>query len=82
MAKQDNQSKPLDLNFTLDPTKTSVLFADGYVITSNENALTFNFSQALPKGDQQIIVSRIAMTRNQAKEFSKNLQDHIEKFEI
>ena len=80
MAEPSN--KPIKINFLVDASRTPVLFADGYLITSNENALILNFAQATPKPDQQQIVSRIAMTRSQVKEFSKNLQDHIEKFEI
>lgn len=71
------------VNFNVDPIRTPIYFADGYLISSNENALTFNFLQSLPPNPtQQQIISRVALTRSQAKEFLKNLNDHIEKFEI
>lgn len=79
MTKDDNQKQ---VNFNVDVTKVPVLYADGYLIGSNENVLTLSFSQAMPTPDQQNIVSRIALTRGQAKEFVKNLNDHINKFEV
>lgn len=79
MSKDDDQKK---VNFNVDVNKVPVLYADGYLIGSNENVVTLNFSQAMPGADQQNIVSRIALTSSQAKEFVKNLTDHIEKFEV
>lgn len=70
------------VNFNVDVSKVPVLYADGYLIGSNENVMTLNFSQAVPGADQQNIVSRIALTRTQAKEFVKALNDHIDKFEV
>lgn len=77
---KDNDSKPV--NFNIDVNKVPVLYADGYLIGSNENVLTLSFSQAMPSPDQQNIVSRIALTRTQAKEFAANLAEHIAKFEV
>ncbi len=79
MANDKDQKK---VNFNVDVNKVPVLYADGYLIGSNENVVTLNFSQAMPGAEQQNIVSRIALTRAQAKEFLKNLTDHIEKFEV
>lgn len=79
MGKEDDQKK---VNFNVDVNKVPVLYADGYLIGSNENVVTLNFSQVMPGSDQQNIVSRIALTSSQAKEFVKNLTDHIEKFEV
>lgn len=78
-AKNDNQDH---VHFNIDVTTTPTLFIDSYLISSNENALTLNFAQAMPDPKQQQIVSRVAMTRAQAKEFAKQLQDHIAKFEV
>lgn len=78
MPKQE----PNQLNFNLDPNKTKVYYADGYLIGSNEHVVTLSFSQALPDPTQQNIVSRVALTPGQAKDFVKNLSDHIEKFEV
>jgi hypothetical protein len=58
------------------------LFIDSYLIASNDNAVTFNFAQTVAGVKQQNIVSRVALTAKQAKEFVKNLNDHIEKFEV
>jgi hypothetical protein len=79
MATNDKMQK---MNFNVDPVRTPVLYADGYLVASNENAITLSFTQAMLAPGQQQVVSRIALTRNQAKEFAKNLTDHIEKFEI
>lgn len=70
------------VNFNVDVNKVPVLYADGYLIGSNENVVTLNFSQAMPGADQQNIVSRIALTPAQAKEFVSSLSDHIEKYEV
>lgn len=70
------------VNFNVDVNKVPVLYADGYLIGSNENVLTLNFSQAVPGTEQQNIVSRIALTKAQAKEFVSKLTDHIDKFEV
>ena len=77
--KNDN---PVKVNFNVDPLRTPVLFADGYLILTSEHALTLNFTQATPIPGQQQIIARVALPRSQAKEFLKNLSDHIEKFEI
>lgn len=76
-SKQD-----MNINFNVDPNRVKVLYADGYLIASSEHVVVFNFAQATPDPNQQTIVSRIALTRAQAKEFLKNLNDHIEKFEV
>lgn len=78
----DDKNTPQQLNFNFDPTKVPVLYVDTYLIGSNENIVTFNFAQALPGTNQQSVVSRVALTRDQAKEFVKNLNDHIERNEL
>lgn len=80
MATKDEAEN--HIHFNVDMVKTPTLYVDGYLISSNENALTLNFTQAMPDPKQQQIVSRVAMTRAQAKEFAKSLQDHIAKFEV
>jgi hypothetical protein len=70
------------LNFGIDPHKTPIFYVDTYLISSNENVVTFNFAQATPDPSQQNVISRVAMTKQQAKDFVKNLGDHIEKFEV
>lgn len=80
MADEEQQKS---VNINVDPLKTPVYLADGYIIGSNENAVTLNFTQALPSNTtQQQIVARVALTRSQAKEFLGKLNDHIEKYEI
>ena len=74
--------QPVNVNFNVDPTKVKVLYADSYLIANNEHVVVFSFAQALPDPVQQNIVARIAMTKAQAKEFLKNLNDHMEKFEV
>lgn len=75
----DKPEEPV--NFSLDPNKTPVFFADGYLIVSNEQSLVLNFTQNLFDGQQQHVINRTAMTLSQAKRFLKDLNDHIEKFE-
>ncbi len=77
-----NQKQVNKINFNLDPNKTPILYADSYLISSNEHIVTLNFGQALPDPTQQNIVVRVALTRAQVKDFLKNLNDHIEKFEV
>jgi hypothetical protein len=75
----NNQDVPV--NFSLDTHKTPVYFADGYLIVSSEQSLVLNFTQNLFDGKQQSVISRTAMTLEQAKRFLKDLNDHLEKFE-
>lgn len=77
---EDNNQK--QVNFNINPDKVPVLYADGYLIGSNENVVTLSFSQAMAGADQQNVVSRIALTRAQAKEFIKTMNDHIDKYEV
>lgn len=77
----DKAEQP-NINFGIDPNKTKVLYVDSYLISNNEHVVTFNFAQALPDPTQHNIVSRVALTKAQAKEFLKNLNEHIEKFEV
>ena len=77
-----SDSKEQQVNFSFDPSKVPVLYADGYMIGSNENVVTFNFAQMVPGSSQQHVVSRVALTFAQAKEFVSNLNDHIERNEL
>jgi hypothetical protein len=70
------------VNFSLDPNKTPVYSVDTYLIGSSEHMVTFNFAQVVIGNNQQNIISRVSLSRAQAKEFLKNLNDHIEKFEV
>jgi hypothetical protein len=78
----DNRNKSEPIKISVDPVKTPTLAVDSYLIGSNENLLTISFMQITPMVNQQQIVARVALTRSQAKEFVKNLEDHIQKFEI
>jgi hypothetical protein len=71
-----------EIKFNLNPDNVPVLYIDSYLIGSNEEVVTFNFGQANPDPSQQTIVSRVAMTTKQAREFLKNLDDHIQKYEV
>lgn len=77
-----DDTQPAKINFSVDPSKVKVLYSDSYVISNNEHVVVFSFAQATPDPAQHNIVARIAMTKAQAKEFLKNLNDHIEKFEV
>jgi hypothetical protein len=80
--QSDQEHQHAHIQFNIDVQKTPTLYADSYLIVSNENAVTLNFAQAMPDPKQQNIVSRIAMSRVQAKEFVKTLEDHIAKYEV
>jgi hypothetical protein len=77
----DNKAQN-NINFNIDPNRVRVLYADSYLIGSNDHVVTLSFGQALPDPTQQNIVSRIALTKGQAKEFLQKLNEHIEKFEV
>ncbi|MEO6761615.1 MAG: DUF3467 domain-containing protein [Candidatus Saccharimonadales bacterium] len=77
----DKTDQP-QVNFNFDPIKVPVLYADTYLIGSNDNIVSFNFAQGIPGSNQQQVVSRVALTFAQAKEFVKNLNDHIERNEL
>jgi len=81
MDDENNKENKQQVNFNIDPNKTPVYFTDGYLISSNEFAVTFSFAQAVNDGSQQNIVARVAMTLPQAKSFLATLNDHLEKFE-
>lgn len=81
MAKE-KENNAQSINFTLDPSKVPVYTVDSYLIGSDSNNLKLNFAQGALDGTQQHVVVRISMTPAQAKEFSSNLNDHMEKFEI
>ena len=78
----DPKTDQNSINFTIDPNKSPVFQVDGYLIGSNEHTVTFSFAQNVLGSNQQNVISRVALTRSQAKEFLKNLNDHIEKFEV
>ena len=76
---QPEQETPVNIN--LDPHKTPIYFADGYLISSSQQALTLSFTQSVLDGQQQNVITRVAMSLDQAKQFMKDLNDHFEKFE-
>ncbi len=78
----DDKPAKRNINFNMDPGKTPVLYADSYLIGSNEHVVTLTFAQALPQPDQQHVVARVALTRKQAKDFLGNLNEHAEKYEL
>lgn len=78
----DSNSEKRSVQFNVDPAKSPILYADSYLIGSNEHVVTFSFAQALPQHDQQHIVARVALTRAQAKDFLDRLNDHVQKFEL
>ncbi len=70
------------INFNVNPEKAPVLAVDGYLISSNDNFVVLGFAQAVPGSNHQHIVSRVAMSPKQAKDFLEKLSDHIQKFEV
>lgn len=82
MSDQQSGDKKRSVDFRVDPAKTPILYSESYLISSSENSVVFNFAQPIIGAEHQNIVSRIAMNREQAKQFLKNLNDHIEKYEL
>ena len=78
----DKKEEQQNVNFNLDPHKAPVFMVDTFIIGSNDNAVTFNFAQGFLGNPQQNVVARVALTRPQAKDFLKTLDDHIQKFEV
>jgi hypothetical protein len=70
------------INFNVNPENAPVLAADSYLISSNENFVVLGFAQNVPGSNVQHIVSRVAMSPRQTKEFLEKLHDHIQKFEV
>ncbi len=78
MPNENNQN----INFNLNPDNTPVLHVDSFLISHNEHTMIMNFAQALPDPKQQQIVSRVSLSRSQAREFLNTLTDHMKKFEV
>jgi hypothetical protein len=79
----DKENQQINVNIGLDPLKTPVYLANATLISTDEHTLTLSFLQVHPAiPNQQQIISRVALSRDQAKEFAKNLEDHIQKFEL
>lgn len=78
----DNKQAGNQVNFSMDPAKTPVMYADSYLIGSNEHVMTLTFAQAVPQSSQQHVVSRVALTHKQAKDLLQRLNEHVEKYEI
>jgi len=70
------------INFNVNPENAPVLAADSYLISSNENFVVLGFAQNVPGSNVQHVVSRVAMSPRQTKEFLEKLSDHVQKFEI
>lgn len=70
------------VNFNVDPNHTPMLFVDGYIVGANKETVMLNFAQPVLGTQQQQVVARVAMTMEQAKSLVRNLNDHIEKFEL
>jgi hypothetical protein len=77
-----DNNQPKEINFSIDPNKTPIYQADGYLIGSNDQTVTFNFTQSMPGNNQQNIIARVALTPKEAKDFLDKLNDHIQKFEV
>lgn len=81
-SDHDHHNHDHTVDFRIDPSEAPILYVESYLIGSSQNSVVFNFAQPMVGGQQQNIVSRVAMTRDQAKQFLKNLNDHIEKYEL
>ncbi len=77
-----DKPKQQKINFNIDATRVPIFAVDSYLIGSNDHNVTLNFAQGTPDPQQQNIVARLALSREQAKEFMVNLKEHIDKYEV
>ncbi len=74
--KNDNDLNAVSLNVNLDTTP--ILYTDNIVISSNEDGIVLDICQRVGTTRQWRIVSRIGMSRSQAKKFLQALGKQID----
>ena len=79
MAKSDNAQ---EINLSLDPDKTPIVFADTTVVSNSGKVIVFNFAQPIGFDANKRVVARVSMGLEQAKEFIATVNDHIERNEL
>jgi hypothetical protein len=67
----DTTSDNMQVNVNIDTTP--ILYTDNILLHANEDGLTLDVCQKIGSSNQWRIVSRIAMSRNHAKKFLKEL---------
>jgi hypothetical protein len=69
------------LKINVSPDKIEAKYSDFAIIAKNALGFNLDFAQRIPGGKQVNIISRIAMSPQHAKLFSKVLAKNVEKYE-
>lgn len=77
--KNDNESGEeanLDpnINMSVDPVRTPVLYADSIHIKSDKNGVVLDFAQQIGSSNQYNVVARIGMSKDHAKDLIEHLE--------
>ncbi len=71
----DDKDKNQDnVNVSLDPNRTPVLYTDAVYIKANKNGVVLDFAQQVGPSNQYNVVTRIGMSREHAQEMIENLE--------
>jgi hypothetical protein len=75
----DKSSEPkiTSLNINLDAKQTPVLYTDNIFISTNEDGVVIDVGQKVGNTNQVQIVTRIGMSRNQAKKLAETLSKNL-----
>lgn len=69
MAKDVKPTPPQNVSVSVDLNTTPILYTDNVLISMNEDGVVFDVTQKLVGANQVRIVSRVGMSRTQAKKF-------------
>lgn len=62
-----------DVTIDLDPIRTPIFYTDNMIVTTNEDGLIINVGQRVGNSNKLHIITRIGMSRQQAKKFAEKL---------
>lgn len=76
MAKKEDTNNPQASNvqITVDPTRTPILYADLVYIKSTENGIVLDVAQQLGPSAQYTIVARVGFSRDHVAKLIENLE--------
>lgn len=73
-------SQTVDLQIKV-PEDKLILYTDSVIVTQGQFGIVFNFAQALGPTNQQMVVSRIGMSKEHAKALLKVLEQEVHRNE-
>jgi hypothetical protein len=65
------------VSVSVDAKQTPILYTDNVMITSNEDGVVLDFGQRVGGSNQFQIVSRVGMSREQAKKLAETLAKNL-----